>query len=133
MNLPNACIGCRLPEPAISNPIRFIRGDIELIVYGFCGLDYLKWSGESVSRRLPIRLRSPRGFVVGASPTMSARHHQSHFDLNKQIAEEWASELRRRIHRAALLLDHGQPDAGFDLLATEIHRFREMVRHAKKK
>jgi|SRR6516165_8645368 len=51
----------------------------------------------------------------------------------KEIAEEWLAELRRRLARSAVLLDHGLPDHGFDLLAQEIHLFREVLHHAKEK
>jgi len=53
-------------------------------------------------------------------------------DHPRFIAEEWLSELRRRLHRSALLLDHGLPDPGFDLLAEEIRLFKNIIQGTKK-
>jgi hypothetical protein len=63
---------------------------------------------------------------------MSDRRGHPHFANNgKDIALEWLNELRRRLDRSTILLDNGLPDHAFDLLTTEINRFREMVHHAK--
>jgi hypothetical protein len=63
MGRPNACIGCRLPEPAISNPTRFIRRDIELIICPLCERDYFEWCGEDLTETVARSECDPRELV----------------------------------------------------------------------
>jgi hypothetical protein len=64
---------------------------------------------------------------------MSNRLRHPHFEITpKAVAEEWLSELRRRLDRSAELLNSASPDPGFFSLQKEIRQFATLVREAKK-
>jgi hypothetical protein len=57
---PNACFGCRMPEPAITNPTRFIHNEIELIICQWCERDYFEWAGEDIAETVSRSDCDPR-------------------------------------------------------------------------
>jgi hypothetical protein len=64
---------------------------------------------------------------------MSDRTQRQRLALNKDLASERIVELRRRLDRAEVLVNHGAPDPDFISLAEAIHRLVETLRASQER